>query len=98
MRVPRGGHTADTIRVQALVLDAARAGQRLPWNAELVRRYTALFPYWAEWLKNGEGDRRLAAFKAERDGRATPDALGAPNWARRWGLPTHVGDGSARRS
>lgn len=87
MPVPPGGHTADTIRVQALmVLDIARAAATLPWDAKMVRRYTAMFPYWAEWLKNGEGDRLLYAFKAEMDRLAAPVDQVAPNWRAMWKL------------
>ena len=47
-----------------MVLDEARAAVVLSWSPRMVRRFTAMFPCWAEWLKNDEGDRLLAEFKA----------------------------------
>jgi hypothetical protein len=86
--VPPGGHTPDSIREQIkLVMDEARAAETLPWSPMLVRRFTAMMPYWTEWLKGGEGDRLLAEFKAEVDRLNPPLEQVAPNWRRIWGLP-----------
>ena len=80
-------HTPDTIR--ALMLDTlaeARAAAVMPWDARALRGHTAMFPYMAEWLKGGEGDRLLAEFKAEMDRLAAPVDQVAPNWRRIWKL------------
>lgn len=85
--VPPGGHTADTIRAMFLdLIAAARAAETMPWDARDVRAHTAMAPYLAEWLKNGEGDRLLAEFKAEMDRLDAPADQVAPNWRRIWGL------------
>lgn len=86
-RPPPGGHTPDTVREQIdYVLDATRAAETMPWSPRLVRRYTALFPYWAEWLKGGEGERLLGEFKREMDRLQAPLDQVAPNWRALWGL------------
>jgi hypothetical protein len=83
---PPGGHTPDTIRKQCMiVLGDARAATTVPWDATLVRRYTAGFIYWAEWLKNGEGERLLQDFKAEIDRLNPPVEQLAPNWRELFG-------------
>lgn len=80
-------HTADTIRQLALAtLADARAAKALTWTPGQVRSHTALFIFWAEWLKDGEGDRLLAEFKAEMDRLNAPADQVAPNWRRMWGL------------
>ena len=87
MAPPPGGHTPDSVRLQAMmVLNEARAATSMPWDARMIRRYTAGFPYWAEWLKNGEGDRLLAEFKAEMDRLGAPADEVAPNWRKMWGI------------
>lgn len=87
MPVPPGGHTPESVRAQvAAVLEEARAANVMPWPPRLVRRYTALFPYWAEWLKGGEGDQLLLDFKAEMDRLEAPADQVAPNWRKMWGL------------
>ena len=80
-------HTADTIRVIAhAVLAEARAAQIMPWDAEKLRYHTGMFPYLAEWLKNGEGDGLMAEFKAEMDRLDAPADIVAPNWKAIWGI------------
>lgn len=84
---PRGGHTPDTIRPLMLdLLAQARAAQEIPWTPRKLRSHTANFPYMAEWLKGGEGDRLMAEFKAEMDRLNAPVEQVAPNWRRIWGL------------
>ena len=86
LRVPVK-HTADTIRVIALrVLAEARAARTMPWDARDLRFNTGMFPYWAEWLKNGEGDGLMAEFKAEMDRLNAPKDIVAPNWKAIWGI------------
>ena len=79
--------TPDTVRVIMLdLLAEARAATVIPWNAFDLRYHTAMYPYYAEWLKGGEGDRLMAEFKAEMDRLNAPvDQLG-PNWRKIWGL------------
>ena len=80
-------HTPDTIRVLALdALAEARAATVMPWDARDLRARTAMFPYWSEWLKGGEGDRLLAEFKVEMDRLQAPLDQVAPNWRRIWKL------------
>lgn len=80
-------HTPETIRELALeTLAEARAATTMPWDARTLRANTAMFPYWAEWLKGGEGDRLLAEFKAEMDRLNAPADQVAPNWRRIWGI------------
>lgn len=87
MAPPPGGHTPDSIREQAMmVLNEARAATTMPWSPQMIRRYTAGFPHWAEWLKNGEGDRLLREFKAEMDRLQAPLDQVAPNWREMWAL------------
>lgn len=40
----------------------------------------------AEWLKDGEGDRLMAEFKAEMDRLSAPAEQVAPNWRQIWGI------------
>lgn len=85
--VPPGGHTPDTIRpIMLRLLAEARATTVLDWSPQRLRSLTAMFPYMAEWLKGGEGDRLLHAFKAEMDRLDAPADQVAPNWRRIWGL------------
>lgn len=80
-------HTPETIRALCHeTLAFVRAATTMPWNARDLRANTAMFPYWAEWLKNGEGDRLLAEFKAEMDRLNAPADQVAPNWRRIWGI------------
>lgn len=80
-------HTAETIRALAHeTLAEARAAATMPWTPRKLRSNTAMFPYWAEWLKNGEGDGLLAEFKAEMDRLEAPVEQVAPNWRVMWGL------------
>lgn len=80
-------HTPDTIRVlMHEILAEARAAQVLPWTPRTLRAHTAMFPYMAEWLKGGEGDRLLHEFKAEMDRLDAPADQVAPNWRTMWGL------------
>lgn len=80
-------HTADTIRVLAHeVLDEARAANVMPWDEDDLRYNTGMFPYWAEWLKDGEGDALMAEFKAEMDRLDASVEVIAPNWKRIWGI------------
>ncbi len=90
--VPPGGHTPDTVRVQAaMIMDDARGMQTLQWSPREVRSFTGLFPYLCEWLKGGEGDRLLAEFKAEMDRLEAPVDQVAPNWRAIWGLDGDAG-------
>ncbi len=87
IRVPPGGHTRDTIRVDLLGLIAfVRAAPTLPWDARDLRFYSGVVPYMAEWLKNGEGDALMAEFKAELDRLGAPDDQVAPNWRKLWAI------------
>ncbi len=80
-------HTPDTIRVIAHELLAeARAAKTMPWNARDLRYNTGMFPYMAEWLKNGEGDALMAEFKAEMDRLNAPADQVAPNWREIWSI------------
>lgn len=80
-------HTPETIRAEMhRILAEARAAETLPWDARWLRKHTAGFPYMAEWLKGGEGDRLLAEFKAELDRLNAPADQVAPNWREMWGL------------
>jgi hypothetical protein len=85
--VPPNGHSADTIRSMALdILAEARNLETLDWTPRKLRSHTAMFPYMAEWLKNGEGDQLMLEFKAEMDRLNAPVDQVAPNWQRIWGL------------
>ena len=44
-----------------------------------------MFPFMAEWLKGGEGDRLVAEFKAELDRMQAPVEDMATNWRNLWG-------------
>jgi len=80
-------HTPDTIRVLMHgILAEARAATVIPWKPRQLRSHTAMFPYMAEWLKNGEGDQLMLEFKAEMDRLNAPVEQVAPNWQRIWGL------------
>ena len=45
-----------------------------------------MFPYMAEWLKNGDGTGLLHEFKAEMDRLQAPGDQVAPNWRHLWGI------------
>lgn len=80
-------HTPETIRARMLeLLEEARAAKVLPWTPRDVRYHTGLYPYMAEWLKGGEGDRLMAEFKTEIDRLRAPAEQLAPNWRRIWGM------------
>jgi hypothetical protein len=84
---PPREHTPETIRALMLeLLEEARAAQALPWTPRDLRYHTGLYPYMAEWLKGGEGDRLMAEFKAEMDRLAAPPEQVAPNWREIWGI------------
>jgi hypothetical protein len=76
-----------TIRAKMLAaLAEVRAAETMPWNPRTLRARTAMFPYWAEWLKGGEGDQLLLDFKEEMDRLGAPVDQVAPNWREMWGL------------
>jgi len=80
-------HTPETIRALMLeLLEEARAAKVIPWTPRDLRSHTAMYPYMAEWLKGGEGDRLMAEFKAEMDRLAAPAEQVAPNWREIWGI------------
>lgn len=80
-------HTAETIRAEMHALLAeARSAQVIPWTPRKLRSHTAMIPYMAEWLKNGEGDQLMLEFKAEMDRLGAPADQVAPNWRRIWGI------------
>lgn len=80
-------HTPETIRaLMHDILGEARAAEIIPWTPRKLRSHTAMFPYMAEWLKGGEGDRLLHEFKAEMDRLRAPVDQVAPNWRRIWNL------------
>lgn len=84
---PAGGHTPETIRALMLeILGEARAASVMPWTPRVIRSHTAMFPYMAEWLKDGEGEQLMLDFKAEMDRLEAPVDQVAPNWRRIWGL------------
>lgn len=84
---PIGGHTPETIRARMLKLLAeARCAETIPWTPRMLRSHTAMFPYMAEWLKDGEGEQLLLDFKAEMDRLGAPADQVAPNWREMWGL------------
>ena len=59
-------HTPETIRARMLgIIATARAAQTMPFTPRDLRSHLAMFPYMAEWLPGGEGDRLLAEFMAE---------------------------------
>jgi hypothetical protein len=63
---PKPVHTKESIRELLTGLIAElRAADSLPWDARTLRAHRAMAPYMAEWLKDGEGDRLLAEFRAE---------------------------------
>ena len=66
------------------ILAEARAAQTIPWTLRDLRSHTAMFPYMAEWLKGGEGDRLMQEFKAEMDRLRAPADQVAPNWRKIW--------------
>ena len=49
------------------LLEEARAAKVIPWTPRDLRYNTCLYPCMAEWLKDGEGDRLMAAFKTKMD-------------------------------
>lgn len=77
----------DSIRdlVHRLIAEA-RGISTLDWSAEKLRFITGMFPYLAEWLKNGEGDQLMAEFKAEMDRLNAPADIVAPNWREIWNI------------
>ena len=80
-------HTPDTIRAKMLtILGEARAAQTMPWTPRVLRSHTAMFPYMAEWLEEGEGRQLLLDFKGEMDRLEAPIEQVAPNWRRIWDL------------
>lgn len=63
---PEPVHTKESIRELLTGLIAElRAAETMPWDARTLRGHTAMAPYMAEWLKDGEGDQLLADFRAE---------------------------------
>jgi len=63
---PPGGHTPETIRAKMLKLIAeAKAAKSPPWPKRQVRTHMVMFPYMAEWLKDGEGEQLLIEFRHE---------------------------------
>jgi len=68
------------------LLAEASAAKVMPWDAADLRYHTAMYPYYAEWLKGGEGDRLMALFKAEMDRLNAPVDHVGPNWRDLWGL------------
>ena len=80
-------HSPESIRaLMHEILTEARSATVLPWTPRKLRSHTAMFPYMAEWLKGGEGDRLMLEFKAEMDRLDAPVDQVAPNWRRIWGL------------
>lgn len=78
-------HTPETIRaLMHEILAEARSADVMPWTPRKLRSNTAMFPYMAEWLKNGEGSRLMQQFKAEMDRLRAPADQVAPNWRRLW--------------
>ena len=84
--------TVDTIRVKMQdLLAEARACQTLTWTAQQLRSNTAACLRYAEWLKNGEGDRYIEDYKVEMDRLGAPIEQVAPNWRDRWGFDWRLG-------
>lgn len=82
-----GGETPETVRAKFVGLLAfVRTKQTMPWDARDLRFFTGMIPYWAEWLKNGEGDGLLAEFKTEMDRLGAPADQVAPNWRKIWDI------------
>lgn len=80
-------HTPETIRAEILELLAeARSAVVMPWTPRDLRYHTGMFPFMAEWLKGGEGDRLMAEFKAELDRLQAPADQLAPNWRKMWNI------------
>jgi hypothetical protein len=87
MQPAHGGESKETIRIKLTgLVEFIRGHQTLPWDAYELRYFTGISCYWAEWLKNGEGDALLADLKAEMDRLEAPAELVAPNWRRIWGI------------
>ena len=85
-------HTVDTIRVEMdKLLAEARAADPLTWTPREVRRNTAACLRYADWLKDGEGDRYVEAYKVEMDRLGAPIDQVAPNWRERWGFDWKLG-------
>lgn len=84
-------HTAETIRVlMHEILAEARSADVMPWTPRKLRSNTAMFPYMAEWLKNGEGDCLMQQLKTEMDRLQAPADQVASNWRRIWGTKVQV--------
>ncbi len=82
-----GDETPETIRTKFTGLLAfVRTKHAMPWDARDLRFFTGMAPYWAEWLKEGEGEALLAEFKAEMDRLDAPAEQVAPNWRRIWDI------------
>ena len=80
-------NTPDTIRaLMHRYLAELRDATELPWRKYKLRFITGLCPFWAEWLKGGEGDRLMAEYKVELDRLGAPDDLLAPNWRDVWNI------------
>lgn len=80
-------NTPGIIRAKMLaVLTEARAATTVPWDARELRAHTAMFPYWAEWLDQSEGEQLMLDFKTELDRLAAPTEQMGPNWQKLWGL------------
>ena len=78
-------HTPETIRaLMHEILAEARSANVMPWTPRKLRSNTAMFPYMAEWLKNGEGSSLMQQFKTEMDRLQAPADQVAPNWRRFW--------------
>lgn len=84
---PRDKNTPETIRaLMHRYLAELREASELPWRKYKLRFITGLVPYWAEWLKGGEGDGLMAEYKVELDRLGAPADLVAPNWRELWNL------------
>ncbi len=63
---PQPAHTKESIREMLTgLIEELRAMETLHWDAQTLRGHRAMAPYMAKWLKDGEGDRLLAEFRAE---------------------------------
>lgn len=63
---PKPVHTKESIRALLTgLIEELRGYETLPWDGRTLRGHRAMAPYMAEWLKDGEGDRLLAEFRAE---------------------------------
>lgn len=50
----------DDPRAHARDSRAARAARTMPFSPRELHGHTGMFPFMADWLKGGEGDRLLA--------------------------------------